>query len=157
MCLLISLTPNNRLLHLILLVNPLIILQNLVLRVEVQLWVLRLLIWALIYGIVSPLRWLVTYIALCWPNILLNWILRIRRIWKVLGWKRLLSRIPMVVGKIGWNISIVVLVEIVVRHVIAWWSLVNLSDEWWLLVARLRELISYRLEILSSRIWMSLT
>jgi len=136
-----------------LLVNPLIILQNLVLRVEVQLRVLRLLIWALIYGIVRPIRLLVSYIALCWPNILLMWILRIRHIWKVLGWSiRLLRRrIPNVVGWIGCNIWIVGLVEIVVRQVLALRDLVNLSAELWLLVPRLWVLISSKWEILQQQ------
>ena len=149
----IRLSPINRLLPLIWLDNPWIILQNLVLMMEIKMRVLRL-IWALINGIVIPCRWLVTYIALCLPSILLLWILMIRHIWKVLGWsKRLLKRrIPSVVGKIWWNISVVVLVEIVVRQVLGRRDLVILSTELWLLVPRLLVLISSKWEILSSRI-----
>lgn len=151
-------SPITRLLPLIWLDSPWIILQNLVLMMEIQLRVLMLLIWALECGIVLPLGLLATYITLCWLNILLLWILRIRHILKVFGWsKMLLRKIPSVVCWNGRNISIVVLVEIVVRQVLARQDLVIQSSELWLLVPRLLVLISSRLKILSSKIRMSLT
>ena len=86
------------------------------------------------------------------------WILKILHILKLLYRSiRLLRRIPSDVSGIGWNISIVVLVEIVVRQVLARQDLVILSAEWWLLVPRLWGLISSMLKILSSKIRMSLT
>lgn len=152
----------TKLLHLKLLVTPLSILCWLLLRMKVQWWVLML-IWALICRIVRPLSWLVESRALCWLNILIMWILRIRDIWKVGGWSIRLwrLRIPSVVGGIRWNISQVELVKIINKRGIARLNMVLIAEDLRLLRRHWNLLglmsVGARWEINSSRILRSET